>query len=307
MSEQTLEAEPGADTAANSTESTKAEPVMPAEGAATGAAATSEADIKGDWPDDWSSKLAEGNEKIQKQLALLGSPKGVAKAWIEANKKLTSGNLIEKLPEKPTDEQLANYRKKNGIPEKPDGYDLNELPNGLVIPEHERVFLNKFVEGMHEVNATPAVVKQALAKYADVLNDMAQTAREIDAGNRVEADALLKKEWGGQYKANNNLIQGMLNAQFGADAAKQIPEARLPNGKRMFDDAGVKAVFLRMAMEIDPAATIDIPEGGSAMQSIDGRIKEILKLHQTNPQEYRKHHAEHLQLIAQQQQLKARG
>ncbi len=81
----------------------------------------------------------------------------------------------------------------------------------------------------------------------------------------------------------------------------------MPNGKRLFDDAGVKAVFLRMALEIDPAATIDIPEGGSAMQSIDGRIKEILKLHQTNPKEYKKHHTEHLELIAQQQKLKARG
>mgnify|MGYP000100175251 CR=1 FL=1 len=54
-----------------------------------------------------------------------------------------------KLSEAPTDEELAEYRKANNIPEAPDKYDLT-FDSGLVIGKEDKPIVDSFLKYAHD-------------------------------------------------------------------------------------------------------------------------------------------------------------
>ena len=74
--------------------------------------------------DDWRTRLAGGDEKELKRLSRFASEADVYKAYRELEKKKSSGELKQALSKDATPEQIAEWRKENGIPETPDKYDL---------------------------------------------------------------------------------------------------------------------------------------------------------------------------------------
>ena len=78
------------------------------------------------------------------------SPKAVADALIAAQKKISSYKPQVELPQKPTEDDIKNYRKAHGIPDEPKGYDL-KLDNGLIIGEEDQAIVDKFLEFAREI------------------------------------------------------------------------------------------------------------------------------------------------------------
>lgn len=112
------------------------------------------------WPDDWAARLAGDDDKEHKHLIGKGwkDPSDVFRGYRELEKKLSSGDFVAKLPENPTDEQLSNWRAKQGIPNEPSEY----MEMGEDVPEETKAMLGQFFDTMHGVNATPDVVKAAM-------------------------------------------------------------------------------------------------------------------------------------------------
>ena len=79
------------------------------------------------WPDDWRGRLAGKDADALKRLNRFQSPEGVYKSWRSLEQRLSAGEIKSALPKDASDEQVAEWRKENGLPEKPDGYQLTRV------------------------------------------------------------------------------------------------------------------------------------------------------------------------------------
>jgi len=159
--------------------------------------------------DDWRSRFAGDDAKL---LSFLGRYP-TEKAFAEAAKKdrEAARNSLKPLGDDPTEEEVAAYRKNFDVPDKPEGY-LEKLPEGLVVGEDDKPFVDAFLAKMHEANASPAQTNAALASYYSIIEEQAATeANELAAAKEASSDAL-KAEWGADYKRNLTAMHAHLDS-----------------------------------------------------------------------------------------------
>lgn len=261
------------------------------------------------WPDDWRQKLGGEDEKTLKRLARFDSPGAVWKSYQALEQKLSSGEVKRAAPAadaKP--EEVAAWRKENGIPETVDGY-LEKLPNGLVIGEADKELVKVFMADMHGQNAAPAVVHAALQSYYKVQEVVQAEQAEADAAANKAGEDELRVAWGGDYRRNLNAVVGWIKTSFG-DAADQVMAARLPDGTPLASNPAIIRGMLATAMDVNPAATVVPGAGASAGKGIEERIDEINTMMRTNRREYdrsEKIQAEYRQLIDARERQKSRA
>lgn len=228
------------------------------------------------WGEDWRKHYAKDDEKTLKRLARFSSPKAVIDALFEAQKKISAGEIERPLPENPTEQELADWRKAKGIPEKPDGY-FEELPDGLVIGEEDQEVFKSFAEKMHGLNVEPKVMQEVVRWYNEFSEAKIEELAEKDATSKAAAEELLKDEWGPDYKANVNVVLGMLGAA--PEGVKEaLFTARLPDGTPLGNNPDVLRWLSEQAREINPAATL-VP--GTATNSTAGIEDEIASIEKT--------------------------
>lgn len=301
------------DTAANPSQAPQDDKVdnskTPAEPAADGKPA---ADIKQDNDvkpaEDWRVKLAGGDEKELKRLARFASEADVYKAYRELEKKKSSGELKNALPEKPTEEELAQWRKDNGIPESPEKYDLN-FDNGLVIGENDKPYIDQFVAKMHGENATPSQLKAAISTYYEIVESQKQAIAEADVEFKDTSIEALREEWGGDFKKNVNAVAGLL--QSAPDEVKEIfDSARTLDGKIIGNHPEVVKWLARQAFEINPAMTVMPSSSDNPAASINDEIASIEKLISDRDNRYwkdEKTQARYRELLSARDKIAARG
>lgn len=260
------------------------------------------------WPDNWRDLLAGDDEGGKKQLERMSSPADVMKAYREMVKKQGSGQLKTALPENATPEQLAQFRKENGIPETHDKYDLT-LSDGLVVGEEDKPMVDNFLKDMHAANAPPALVKQALGFYYKNQQEQIKEMAIQDVARKTEAVRSLEAEWGGEYPQNVTLAKNLLIGQFGEETASALYFSRLPDGSLFGNNAAVLKGLVNMAKEVNPTATL-IPGGGNQVAAIGDEIGKYQQMMRENPQEYYrdpKHANRFAQLIQAQEKLGQRA
>jgi hypothetical protein len=226
-----------------------------------------------DWPEGWRNKLSGDDKKELARLERFGSPADVYKAYRAMEQKMSSGEMKAKLPDNATPEQLAQYRKDNGIPETPDKYDLT-MPNGLVIGEQDKPLVNEFLKEMHGVNASPETVKSALSAYYKIVENQKVQAAEQDSNFRAESEDALRKEWGGDFKRNVAMVSELLESAP-AGLKDKILGGRTAEGKLLGDDPAVLKFFANMSREINPAATVVPGAGFNAPTAIADEITNL--------------------------------
>jgi hypothetical protein len=258
------------------------------------------------WPDDWRKNIAGDDEKSLKRLERFTDPKALFESYRALEKKLTSGELKQaKAPEDP--EELKAWRKEAGIPETPDAYDLG----GLEIDKTDKPLVDAFLTAMHGKNATPELVSTALATYYDLKAQEIQQRQEADTAARDETMAELMAEWGGDYKRNVSMVNGLV--EMAPEGVRdQLKSARLGDGTPLFSSPDALRYFAHLAREINPAATV-VPTGSDPMRATEGRIKEIETLMADRRSEYwqgpkaSQMQAEYRDLLTARQKLAARG
>lgn len=218
----------------------------------------------GDPPaEDWRSQLSGGDEKLLGFLGRYQSPK----AFVEAAKKdrdAAHAKTAIKLPDNPTDEELAAYRKENGIPEAPEGY-LASLPEGLVVGEDDKPFVDQFLAKMHGVNAPPGVTNAALETYYDIVEN--QVAELNDKANAAKNESIetLREEWGPDYKRNLTVMHGYLDT-LPEEVANAFRTGKDANGVPLGYNSAVLKWLTAQALENNPVATV-VPGAGANQAS----------------------------------------
>ena len=224
--------------------------------------------------DDWRARMAGDDEKL---LGFLGRYQS-EKAFVEAAKKdrdAVRNKTAQKLPDNPTDEELAAYRKDNGIPDKPEGY-LEKLPSGLVVGDDDRPFVDQFLTKMHGVNADPAVTSAALDAYYGIVEEQEAAQAEADRDADNECVTALRDEWGADYKRNANVLRSFLET-VPEDVAAALTQARGPDGKILSMNANVIRWLTAQALEVNPLATVVPGAGANQLNAVNEELESLKK------------------------------
>lgn len=212
------------------------------------------------WPEDWRVKLAGEDKSYLKTLDRFNSPADLAKAYRDAQARLSSGQLKAALPENPTAEELANWRTQNGVPESADKYDVN-LGDGFVWGDADKPLLDDFTKYAHESNMPADQVKKVLGWYASLQERQSAAREEADERFHQEAEDTLRSEWGQEYRRNLNAIGNVFDAHSNPEVKDAIFMARLPNGRLLGDDPDAVKVLAAIARTANPSATV-VPSNG---------------------------------------------
>lgn len=226
-----------------------------------------------DWPDDWRTKLAGGDDKVLKRLERYASPLAVRDALFAAQDKIRSGSVKSKLPDNPTEADVKAWRAENGIPETPEGYDTN-LGEGHVWGEADKPLLQSFTAAAHAANIPPDAVKPMLKWYEGLAVKQAEARQNADAEFKKANVDELRQEWGADYRMNLRVVDEFFEA-MPDELGQVLLNARDAEGRPL----GANAAFLRwaaqMQREANPLATV-IPGGGqNSMQAMEGEIAKI--------------------------------
>lgn len=256
------------------------------------------------WGQDWRQKYAGEDEKLLKRLERYASPKAALDALLEAQKKISAGDFKKGLPENATEEQVAAWRKENGLPEKPEQY-FDKLPDGLVLGEEDRELFNDFASKMHGLNVEPKVMHEVVRWYNDFVEDRMASQSEFDRTSREATEDTLRSEWGADYRANLNMINSWLGSA-GDDIKGALLNARTPDGRPLVNDPALMRWFAQQVREINPAATLVPGTLSNSTQGVEDEISSIEKTMRENRTAYmrdEKMQARYRQLIDARQKL----
>lgn len=264
--------------------------------------------VPADWPEDWRDKLAKGKADRLKWLKRYTSLDNVLDAHDALRQRVSAGELkaVTQFPAEGTDEQKAEWRKQNGIPDKAEGYEPKV--EGLVFGDADKPMLDSFQAHAHGKNWTPAQFNDALSWYAAEQQQMAARQAEADASFRETARDALYSKWGaGDFRKNINAVNNLLETAP-AGFKERLLGARLADGKLLGDDPGALDWLSGLSREMNPAATL-VPAGnGAPGKGVEARLEEIRTIAREQPDKYdRKLEAEQIELLAAQEKMQARG
>lgn len=251
------------------------------------------------WPDDWRDKFAAGDAKLLDQLKRFSSPEMVGQSWRSLAQKLSTGELRAALPKDAKPEQIAEWRKDNGIPEKPDDYTAS-LPQGLVIGDDDKKTIGDFFKAAHDVNAPPAVVGKMVDWYYKNLENLQVERTTQDQTAVKSAEDALRAKYGNDYRLNLTGLEHLFGrAQDGTlkgsfympdGVAGALYNARTADGTPILADPAVIDWFVTTSRELHPDVfrTIVPSSPGVVGAGLDTRITEIETVMRTDRKTYNK-------------------
>ena len=224
---------------------------------------------------DWRVPLAGDDEKLKNFLGKYTTLEALASDAKKKNDELLRRAGM-KLPENPTDEEMAAFRKEQGIPDTAAGY-LEALPDGLVVGDDDRPYVDQFIEAMHGVNAPKGAVDAALTAYYSIVDGQNQAAIEADSEARNVSDSALRDEWGGDYKRNMNVVKGYLET-LPETVREALDTARGADRATLGNNADIIKWVASLALQANPHATVVPSLGQTAVNQIADEIEAIEKI-----------------------------
>ena len=241
------------------------------------------------WPDDWRSQMAGGDTKELKRLERFSAPTDVFRSWRAMEQRMSSGELKSALKDGASEEEVAAWRKENGIPEGHDKYEVM-LSEGLVIGDDDKPIIENFLAAAHEANLSSKQASRAVQWYFDHQEKMAAEKAEIDKIAEQRNEDLLRTEWGAEYRTNINRINALLE-----QAPQGVKDAflggRTADGQIIGSDANILRWLDTTARTLNPLATVVPGAGANMANAIRDEIAAIEKVMRENRAAYNRDEA----------------
>lgn len=237
---------------------------------------------------DWRDRLAGDDKQFRKQLDRYSDLGAIGKKLRSLEGKLSSGEYKRDLPENASAEEVAAWRKENGIPQKAEDYVAKlALGEGMVLSEADKPVIAEFAAAALEGAIKPDQFNALVQTYYKIGDARKQQQELADAEYHDFSVAELQELWpGAEYKRNRQAVSDMM-AGWPADLRDGVLAARAP----LFDKAGkylgdfklgdVPAFVQQMATlarELNPAATLVPNTGGDPAKGVEDRIAELTKM-----------------------------
>lgn len=242
-------------------------------------------DDKGMWGANWRESYAGEDPAKLNLLKRFASPKDALDALFAAQQKIRSGEIKQPLPKDAKPEQVAAWRKENGIPEKAEGY-LEGLPEGLVLGDEDKKGAEAFLKSAHDMNLPPDVVNMALKAYVDRQEAFTLQQQEKDNGQRETCINDLRNEYGPEYSTNVNAMHNFVKAAFPEDIQENLLGARLGDGTALFNSPDFIKAFVKIARDMNPTGIPTPGTGFDKLDSVETRIGELEKKMRENRSEW---------------------
>lgn len=191
---------------------------------------------------DWRSTLPD---ELKRFAANLASPVDAVRMAAGLRQKLS--RAIVPPGSDATPEEVADFRRRLGVPQGPDGYRIR-YPDSMSrhLMEGPRAALDEegFLKAMHAAGATQETVQAAVDWYADIL---IEAEREISAARAAElrtTSEVLQREWGDDFERNAELSRRSAAAYGGEELIGRLEQAGLGN------DPIVIRAFYRIGREM---------------------------------------------------------
>lgn len=242
-------------------------------------------DMAGSLPETATDEELAEHDKLLKRLKRFSSPADAAKAIREHDKLIASGALKKQLPKSATPEQVAEWRKENGIPEKPDGYDLG-IPKDAELSDRDTEFLAEWAAQAHGVNASPEVVRAGVQSFLSLREKLVDQMHQANAEAKKAAEDELRSEWGHDYRANVDGIDSLLR-HAGGEVQQALLGARMADGVQLMNHPAVARWLSSHARELGFVGATVVPSGGDVGKTIDAELESIYALMDSDPKKYR--------------------
>lgn len=194
----------------------------------------------------WRDTLPD-DLKALPTLAKFQEPGALAKSYVELEKKI--GQRGVQVPgEGATPEQVAEFHRALGVPEKPDDYAI-AAPEGIPAEVWSDDTAKAFQAKAHALGLTPQQAKGLAEWYArDAADAMTRYTAGIEPDGRP-MDEVLRSEWGPQTDRKVDMAKRAAS-QFGDEAALKALETKIGG-----------AALVKMFAKIGEAMAEDLPAG----------------------------------------------
>lgn len=282
--------------------------------ASTGGAPASTGAAAFTWGESWRQHLASGStdpDKELKRLERFEAPDGIYKSYRELEGRMSRGELRTTLRPNASVAEVAQWRKENGIPEKPEEYKVN-LPAGRAMPKDDDGFVKAFMKSAHENNYSQAQVDGALAAFYGEVDRSEQALKENEAKLERETEDKLRQEWQGDYRVNKAMADALLS-RAPAGFAERFKSGYLADGTPIKASVDAWKWLVQMEREINPASTVVPGQAGDVTKTIAAELDGLKKLMADPKSEYWKgakaaaNQERYRQLLVAEEKLKAKA
>lgn len=233
---------------------------------------------------DWRTRIAGEDKDFLKTLNRYASEADFGKAHRSLQTKLSSGEAKRTLAENASPEELATWRKENGIPDAPEGYK-EVFPEGVDPKALEGPVVELFKQFAHKENWTPDQFNKTLGFWANTREAIAELQSEKDQAFQLTAEDDLRKEYGNDYRRNMNAL-GNFRDQMPEGLAQRLMGGRMADGTLIGNDPQMIKWMVQTAIDFDPAATL-VPVGTSnGGKAISDEIAQIETTMRNEPDKY---------------------
>ena len=261
----------------------------------TGAVDDKAADTKSDAKADdksaaeptWRQRLAGDDKDLAKVLSRYSDEAAFGKAHKSLQAKLSSGEYKKALPEGATAEEIATWRKENGLPDAAEGYvEKLELPKGIVIGEADKPIVAEFAAAALEGNVEPGQFNKMVGKYYEILDAQRAKQEDADAAFKTESEEALRADWqGADFRRNLTAVNNLIST-WPEGLASRVLAGRTPDGRKLGDDPVFIKQLASLAVELNPTSTL-VPAGTTdPAKTVTDELESIRKFRRENPDGY---------------------
>lgn len=185
-------------------------------------------------PDGWWTAVPD--EKAREWAKRHPSPADAVMEGFKLRQKLS--NAITPLGEKATPEEVADYRRKMGVPLKPEGYKLEGL-EGKEPSAIEKAFQGEMAKAFYEANIPEGAARKLNQVYNGFVAEFQRSVAENDKADAEKWETALKRKWGSDFEINTKAAATSL-----AMAAAETGNEDLKTLSNLVVDVGGKKTLL---------------------------------------------------------------
>lgn len=223
------------------------------------------------FPADWRTRAAAGDRDVEALLGRYDSPRAVARALKDMRAELSrKGPRLDAS----ADGAVA------GVPARWQDYaSALALPEAMVLGEADTPLVEDFFQAAHAAQLPQRHVDAVMRWFFAYRESQEISRLNADEAAYEETAEALRAAWGSaQFRRNINAIGNALRPIFqahGQDLFDRVLLARLPDGARLGDHAGVTQALVDVALALNPATRATPADPTAAMTSLTARRAEI--------------------------------